>query len=250
MPPAASEPPLGSDRNCIQIPRPSRWRECDAASAPRCRSRAGPPRRAKGGGLKMSRVFVACKLFVQSPLVRRGKTLTAVLTREADAVPDRRRTACAASPDRARRLRPPPPRYRLQRRTVGLAGSQRRRLRAGSRSGPCSRKSSTDSDRIPRRIVTRQRSWQVPLSPVDHVPAMRRRCSAGVPYSARFKGDPTQVEVQIVLEGHADTAVHLHAVLQQLRAEMRRCKPWRRSRVRRPPARRGSTAAAAASLMA
>ena len=39
---------------------------------------------------------------------------------------------------------------------------------------------------------------------------------------------PAQEQVQVVLEGDADAAVELHAVLEQLGAVLRRCTPWPR----------------------
>ena len=38
-------------------------------------------------------------------------------------------------------------------------------------------------------------------------------------------GEAAEEQVQVVLEGDADAAVQLHAVLDQLRAVRRRCRP-------------------------
>ena len=63
-------------------------------------------------------------------------------------------------------------------------------------------------------------------------------------------GVPAQEQVQVVLEGDADAAVDLHAVLEQLGAVRRRCRPSPRSPARRRRRRPAATAAAASSVMA
>ena len=63
-------------------------------------------------------------------------------------------------------------------------------------------------------------------------------------------GVPAQEEVQVVLEGDADAAVELHAVLQQLGAVLADVRLGRARPARRRRARRRATAAAAASLIA
>ena len=54
--------------------------------------------------------------------------------------------------------------------------------------------------------------------------ASRWRWSAGVPKSDRFRVHPAKEEVQVVVEGDADAAVHLHAVVDAAR---RRSRPMK-----------------------
>ncbi len=58
-----------------------------------------------------------------------------------------------------------------------------------------------------------------PPPPATSTRSVRRwRCSLGVPYSDAVHGVPAEEEVEVVLEGDADAAVHLHAVLEELDA--------------------------------
>ena len=189
-------------------------------------------------------VLVAGELLVEHLLVGGGQALAAVLASGRRCRRGRRRRACAgargSSGDRGQLLlvgddvAQTPTRDGV--RTAQVLPDQARGPAAGS-----SRASSIVARRSRRRIRraarTRGRS-------------IRRRCSAGVPNSARFTRDAAQEQVQVVLEGDADAAVHLHAVLHQLGAVVADVRLGQRSPARGRRAAPAATAAAASSLMA
>ena len=84
--PATSEPPLGSERNCIQISSPRRMAgmcRCFCSSVPKSRRTAAQGD--EGRGLEPGGILVAGQLGIERPLVLGREPLTAVLPGEADA---------------------------------------------------------------------------------------------------------------------------------------------------------------------
>ena len=84
--PATSEPPLGSERNCIQISSPLQ----DGGDVRQLLLLGAEVEQHRGARrecrhLDAARVLVAGQLLVEDPLVRRGEALAAVLGRDADA---------------------------------------------------------------------------------------------------------------------------------------------------------------------
>ena len=181
-------------------------------------------RTARTSDLEPRRELVAARLLVERLLVRGREPLAAVLPREADAGEagvEQHRAAARASRATVGELLLVG-RVRCAAAVLSEVGAVRPRLAADPRAGTLAGRSRRLSISSSRRSPSRRLRAPAASRAAD---GARRACRS----SARFDGDPPQEQVEVVLEGHADAAVHLHAVLDAARRRSRRRTPWPRS---------------------
>ena len=168
----------------------------------------GRPADRERGDVEDQRHLVAGALLVEGLLMGPGQTQAAVLPRKADA-------GEAAVVEQALQLAGPGPdlvaplHHGLE--TVALAGNQPRHVRRPARPGLAAGRTRRPQPAAPRSRVCHRCPTQPPRMSAS-APAVLAGCPEHRPVHRR----PPQVQVDVVLPGHADAAVHLHAVLDDV----------------------------------